>query len=58
MYLPKPLYVAKPYIYAITGFSIATLPIDPIYKLAGLMLGTAGLGFILNRMKYPIKDKS
>ncbi len=57
MYLPKPLYVAKPYIYAATGFTLAAMHIDPTFKLAGLILGVVGCSFILNRMKYPIKDK-
>jgi hypothetical protein len=56
-YLPKPIYQAKPFIYAVAGFTAAALPLDNAYKVAGLVIAVVGIGHLLNRMKYPISDK-
>ena len=57
IHLPKPLYVAKPFAYIVGGFLLMAAPFDPAVKVAGMILGVAGLGFILNRMQTP-EDKS
>ena len=51
VYLPKPIYNVKPFVYAISGFAIALMNVDPMFKLVGLFVGTIGVGYILNRFE-------
>lgn len=55
--LPKPVYAIKPVVYAVGGLIAAAAPIDPIFKVAGLLFFCLGVGFGLNRLQTPLNDR-